>query len=89
MSFTNTPRLQRKPALCAKAIFGRIPTAKIIHLDVIFRQFVPHNKVLKIGGIITDMKEEEGRGICEADINLDSEIGRHVTGKVTFSVDLE
>ena len=73
----------------ARLVTDWIPTAKIIHLDVIWRQFVPHNKVLTIGGIVTDMKEEDGKGICEADLTLDSEIGRHVTGKVTFSVDVE
>ncbi len=57
------------------------------HLDVIWRQFVPHNAALKLHGIITDMREEDGEGILEADIYLDAVDGpRHVTGKAVFSL---
>ena len=57
------------------------------HLDVIWRQFVPHNADLKLHGIVTDTREEDGEGILEADVYLDSAEGvRHVTGKAIFSL---
>ena len=57
------------------------------HLDVIWRQFVPHNAPLKLHGIITDTREEDGEGVLEADVYMDSAEGaRHVTGKAVFSL---
>ena len=48
---------------------------------------MPHNAPLKLHGIITDMREEDGEGILEADVYLDAVDGpRHVTGKAIFSL---
>ena len=61
--------------------------ATIKKLDVIFRQPVLQNRPLKLHGIVTDKSLDDGEGVLQADLYLDTETGeRLVTGQATLTL---
>ncbi|MBI4336572.1 MAG: hypothetical protein HY683_01905 [Chloroflexi bacterium] len=72
-------------AFLAELVTRWSPSLELKKLDVIFRQLVPHNRLLKLHGVVTDKDEE--MGLLEADVYLDLSDGdRMVTGKAVFSL---
>jgi acyl dehydratase len=56
-------------------------------LDVIFRQPVLHDCRVRLHGMVTDTRAEDGRGLVEADVYLDTgEGGHHVTGRAVVAL---
>ena len=67
-------------------LFTRWDGVVLKHLDVVFRQPVPHDLV-SVTAVITDKREEDGEYLAECDVYLSTEEnGRLVGGKAVFSL---
>ena len=56
-------------------------------LDLVFRQPVPHNKLLKIMATVTDTRQEDGENLVECDIMMTGAEGeRYVGGTALLSL---
>lgn len=74
-------------SLLSKLLTDWADSADVKLLDVIFRQTIPHNQILKLHGIITDKGDDDGEGRVEADLYLDTdEKGHHITAKAVFTL---
>ena len=74
-------------ALLSKLLTDWAGSVDVKLLDVIFRQTVPHNQPVKLHGIVTDKREEDGQGTLEADLYLDTaEKGHHITARAVFTL---
>ena len=74
-------------SLLSKLLTDLADSADVKLLDVIFRQTIPHNQILKLHGIITDKGDDDGEGRVEADLYLDTdEKGHHITAKAVFTL---
>ena len=73
--------------LMARLIAEWSDAADLKNLDIIFRQPLPHNRAVKLRGIVTDTREDGGAGVVEADLFLETdESGTHSTGKAVFTL---
>ncbi|MBI2872594.1 MAG: hypothetical protein HYY00_05315 [Chloroflexi bacterium] len=58
------------------------PAGQVRKLDTVFRQPVPHNKSVRLVGIVTDKNVVDGENRVECDVSLQREDGEAmVTGK--------
>ena len=78
------------PGIMSMAIMSQLFTswegAALKHLDVVFRQPVPHDLVA-ITAIVTDKREENGEYLAECDVYLSTEEnGRLVGGKAIIGL---
>ncbi len=78
------------PGIMSMAIMSQVFTSwegvAVKHLDVVFRQPVPH-ALVSIMAIVTDKREEEGEHLAECDVYLSTEEnGRLVGGKATIGL---
>ena len=74
-------------ALMSQIMTGWSPSVVLRKLDVVFRQTVPHNAVLKLQGIVTDKGVVDGRPQLECDVLMeDAEGTRLVIGKATVTL---
>ena len=56
-------------------------------LDVVFRQLVPHERPLHVAALVTDKREEDGQGLVELDVMLQTPEGdRYVGGKAVVAL---
>ncbi|PKB70641.1 MAG: hypothetical protein BZY87_08890 [SAR202 cluster bacterium Io17-Chloro-G6] len=75
------------PGIMTMAMMAQLLTdwggpGSIKDLDLVFRQPVPHNRVLTLAATITDLREEEGEQLAECDILMTGAEGeRYVGGK--------
>ncbi len=73
-------------AMMADLLTKRWPRGRIKHIDIIFRQPVPHGLVM-ISGVITDKRQEGEEYLVECDIYLSTEeSGRHIGGKAVVAL---
>ncbi|MFQ5860918.1 MAG: MaoC family dehydratase [Dehalococcoidia bacterium] len=56
------------------------PNGQVKRLDVVFRQMVPHNQPITLVGVVTDKREEQGQGLVECDLYLQSQEGERLVG---------
>jgi acyl dehydratase len=49
-------------------------------LDVVFRQTVPQDRLLHVGGVITDKSQEGGESRVECDVYVETEEGDRLVG---------
>ena len=49
-------------------------------LDVVFRQTVPQNRMLRVGGVVTDKNQVDGENRVECDVYLETEDGNRLVG---------
>ena len=71
-------------AIMSQLITDWSPSVTLRKLDVVFRQVVPHNKPLKIQGIVTDKNIIDGEAQLECDVYMENEEGtRLLIGKAT------
>ncbi|MBI4233633.1 MAG: hypothetical protein HY686_04245 [Chloroflexi bacterium] len=76
-------------AFLSQLLTGWSPSLRIQKLDVIFRQPVPHNQPLKLSGVVTDKTVQDGQGLLEVDVSLETPDGeKRVTGKATVALPL-
>ena len=62
------------------------PNGTLKHLDVVFRQPVPHASVV-ISGVVTDKREEGGENLVDCDVYLSNGAsGRLIGGKAIISL---
>ena len=66
-------------AMIAQVLTDWSPNGTLKHLDVVFRQPVPH-KPVAIGGVVTDKREEGGEYLVECDVYMSNEESGHLTG---------
>ncbi len=79
------------PGIMSMAIMARLltdwsPGVVLKHLDVVFRQPVPH-KFVSISAVVTDKREESGEYLVECDVYLSNEeSGRMIGGRAIISL---
>lgn len=62
-------------AMMSTLLTGWADTARLKKLDVVFRGMVPHNKPLKLAGIVTDKVMVDGEPRLECDVFLENDEG--------------
>ena len=73
-------------AMMAQLLTGWSPMAALKHLDLVFRQPVPH-KPVAISAVVTGKREEGGENLVECDIYLSNEeSGRLIGGTALISL---
>lgn len=67
-------------ALMAQLLTSWAGTEALKELDVVFRQPVPHDKVLKISATVTDTSQENGENLVTCDILMTGPEGERYVG---------
>ena len=62
-------------AMLSTLLTGWSDTARLKKLDVVFRGMVPHNRTLKLSGIVTDKNVVDGEPRVECDVFLENDEG--------------
>ena len=62
-------------AMLSTLLTGWAGTARLKKLDVVFRGMVPHNRTLKLSGIVTDKDVVDGEPRLECDVFLENDEG--------------
>jgi len=81
------------PGIMSMAMLSQLltdwsPNLSIVTLDTVFRQPVVQDHLYRLGGIVTDKKEEDGQNILECDVYIErvSDGNRHVNGTAVVTL---
>jgi acyl dehydratase len=76
-------------AMMSQLLTGWSPSVRLRKIDVVFRGMVPHDKPLRISGIVTDKDIVDGEAQVQCDVFLENDEGvKLVIGNATLLLPL-